>query len=148
MNPTDKISTYFTYGEAIASATAARHGIDNTPDNPALARIILTARKMDSLRRFLGGPVIVTSWYRSPEVNRLIGSKPTSQHVQGEAVDFRCPQFGTPAQIVKAIRHLHFDQLILEYPDGPGGGWVHVSFTEQPRQQVLLIDAQGARALA
>ena len=150
LEPDDHISTYFVLGEAIVSQTADRLGFDNYPDDVTLARIVLTARKMDSIRRFLGAPIVVTSWYRCPALNAAIGSKPTSQHIRGEAVDFRCPQFGRPAQVFKAIREggLIVDQIILEFSTAPSGGWVHVSFSENPRQQALMIDEHGTRAVA
>ena len=150
MAPFDKISQYFTLQEAIGSATAERRKINNYPDEATLARIAETARKMDSVRRFLGVPIVVTSWYRSPALNKAIGSKPTSQHVKGEAVDWVAPQFGPPAHIFKRLREagLIFDQLILEYADGYSGGWIHSSFTDAPRQQALVIDTAGARVLA
>ena len=66
----------------------------------------------------------------------------------GEAADFICPRFGTPAEIVAAVRDsgIPFDQLILEYARN-GGGWVHMSFTDRPRRMALEIDAQGTRPL-
>ena len=39
------------------------------------------------VREELGVPIHITSGYRCPEVNSLVGSKPTSQHLLGEAGD-------------------------------------------------------------
>ena len=63
----------------------------------------------------------------------------------GQAVDFTCPAFGTPAQIVRRIvsSGIEYDQCILEF-----GAWVHISFSDKPRRQALVIDKTGARAYA
>jgi len=151
MKPSYPLSLYFTYGEAVASQTAARMGIDNEPrDKRILDNILATASRMDNVRSLLGVPVIVTSWYRCPELNLAIGSKPTSQHSQGVAVDFVAPRYGTPREIVTRVRdeHVLYDQVILEYPDSPSGGWVHISFTATPRLQALVIDRAGTVAFA
>lgn len=150
LRPHHPISQFFTYREVIASETADRLGIDNTPPPPALETIVATAAKMDALRQLLGTPIIVTSWYRCLPLNRAIGSKDTSQHVLGCAVDFVSPRYGAPAQIVRRLMDegIHYDQLILEFTSRPSGGWVHVSFTDAPRLQALMIDTDGVRALA
>jgi putative chitinase len=51
----------------------------------------------------------------------------------GNAADFVCPEFGTPAQIVSFLQTtpLKWDNLVQE------GNWVHVSFDSRMRQQVL-----------
>jgi len=87
-----------------------------------------TAAHMERVRAALGNKSIhVNSFYRSPAVNAAVGSKSTSQHLLGEAVDFICPAFGTPVEICRKLIELHdlirFDQLILEH------SWVHISFT-------------------
>ncbi len=69
-----------------------------------------------------------------------------SQHPRGEAVDFRAPDYGTPAQVFAFLRplmrDLGIDQLIIEFAQGPRP-WVHVSFSDAPRYQVLSIDDRG-----
>lgn len=140
------ISQYFSDAEA----TITQHrGIDNTPDESTWAQIFNTAQKMDTVRRFLGVSVIVSSWFRCLKLNRTIGSKDTSQHVKGQAVDFIAPRFGTPLQIVQALAAnadlIGFDQLILEHT------WVHISFvsdtSRNPRKQVLTLLASKKYAL-
>ncbi len=143
----DPLSQYFTWREATFSQTAARLGIDNTPPPEVQDNIRLAALSMDRVRKILGVPVLVSSWYRCLPLNRAIGSKPTSDHVNGWAVDFSAPDYGPPQLVFNylrpLIRDLRIDQLILEFPKAPNGGWVHVSFRPGPRLQALMIDHTG-----
>lgn len=135
------LSPHFSLEELTASDTAARKGIDNTPTLEARAALVRTALGLETLRALLGAPLLVSSGYRSPALNKLVGGQPNSQHMRGEAADFTAPQFGPPEAIVKRLDDYRvFDQLILEF-----GRWVHVSFTDKPRRQVLVIDAKGTR---
>ena len=128
-----QLSEHFTLEEFTASQTATRRGLNNTPSPQMIEKLKRTAQKMEQVRALLGKPIFINSAYRSPSVNRAIGGAATSQHCKGEAVDFVCPQFGTPKQICQAIikAGIHFDQLIFE------GTWVHISFTDSPRRSIL-----------
>lgn len=46
---------------------------------------------LEPIRAKFGGPVMITSGYRSEEYNKMIGGSPTSQHIYAEAVDFIIP---------------------------------------------------------
>jgi hypothetical protein len=46
------------------------------------------------------------------------------------------------AAIVKSS--IRYDQCILEFASN-GGGWVHVSFSDAPRLQALVVDTDGTR---
>lgn len=139
------ISDHFTSDEVSFSQTASRNRIDNTPSPVVLANARMAAKSLERVRALLQFPILVSSWYRSQELNRLVGGVPNSQHITGEAIDFICPQFGTPADICKKIIHfpelVSFDQLILEHT------WVHVSFSANPaipnRKQVLSLLRSG-----
>jgi hypothetical protein len=137
-----QISQFFTYNEAVFSQTAARLGYANIPNAEIMANINATALRMDSVRILLGQPILVSSWYRSLPVNRAIGSKDSSQHTKGQAVDFTSPRYGLPVMVFEKIAasEIKFDQLILEYDS-----WVHISFTSTPRGQKLIIDNRGTR---
>lgn len=144
-----QLSAHFTLEEAIASQTAARLGITNDPPLEAVMNMKQAALGMEQVRMLLGGlPITVSSWYRCPELNKAVGSKPTSAHVSGFAVDFICPRFGSVDDIVKAIvgSNLQFDQVIKEFATN-GGGWCHIAFNGM-RKQALVIDAQGTREYA
>ena len=143
------LSTHFSLAELVASGEAARRGIDNSPTPEALAALRRTALGLETVRMRLGGmPVIISSGYRCLALNRAIGSKDTSQHLLGEAVDFICPRFGSPANIVAALKDsdVPYDQLILEFARS-GGGWVHVSFSERNRRQAFSLDERGVQPL-
>ena len=142
------LSEHFTLAEFTFSETASRKGISNDPPALMYATLKKTAEGMELVRSILGFPIRITSGYRSPELNAAVGSKGTSQHTLGEAVDFTCQQYGDPKKIVHRLKEssIKFDQLILEFFDeATGGGWVHISFGDKNRRQVLVIDKDGTR---
>lgn len=141
-----KISKHFALSEMTVSDTAARRGLKNIPFGKQLENLRETAEKMDAIREHLGRPIIVTSGYRSPEVNAAVGGSKTSAHCHGLAVDFTCPGFGTPLEVARAISKMgiEFDQLIHEF-----GSWVHIGFAEPgkpSRKQILTINKRGTLA--
>lgn len=143
-----RLSEHFTLQELTVSQEADRRGLDNTPSGPAFANLQETAQGLELVRAAVGHPIVVTSGYRSPEVNAAIGSKPSSQHVRGQAADISSPGFGNPKKLMDAIiaAKIPYDQLILEfYNPMTGRGWVHISFSAKPRGVTLAIDSNGAR---
>lgn len=135
----------FTYEEMTVSQTAARRGIDNEPkDAQTVLNLLSTANSMLVVRRLLGNdPIIISSGYRSPKLNKVVGGSNTSAHTKGWAVDFTCPSFGSPLEIAKAIAEsdIKFDQLIHEFDS-----WVHISFDPQMRNQLLTINKSGTKS--
>lgn len=138
------LTEHFTLAEMTFSQAAARKGLDNTPDEISLDNLQYTAECMEEVRDLLGHPINISSAYRSPEVNKAVGSTAKkSQHMSGQAVDFTCSGFGTPRDVVEAIidSDIEYDQIILEFDK-----WVHISFTRgRSRQQALVIDNSGTR---
>jgi hypothetical protein len=135
------LTEHFTWVEATASATAKARGIDNTPDAAAREAIQHAAALMEAVRSLFGRAVQVTSWYRSPEVNRAVGGSATSDHMIGYAVDFRIPGIAaiTVAQAIIASPLL-FDQLIWYppgHPNGQTGDRLHISAAPGNRREVL-----------
>ena len=111
------------------------------PDAKTLETLKYTASQLDKVRELLGKHVNVSSGYRCLQVNRRLGSKDTSQHLKGEAVDFKCELFGNPRAVFEAIKasDIQFDQLILEF-----NSWVHISFVKEGgRRESLIIDRFG-----
>lgn len=142
------LSEHFTLQEATVSQTAARMGIDNTPDDAMIAAMRQTAQFMEHVRDILGAPITVTSWYRCPELERVVANiapgRPLSgHHPLGAAVDFICPGYGSPLEIASRLSTmtaaLGIGQLIYEF-----GSWVHISrLPVAPINRVLTIDQRG-----
>ena len=119
---------------------------DNTPNDKELENLKRLAQFLEEVKAALGGrPVMVNSAFRSKQVNDAVGSKDTSQHRIGCAVDIRVPKL-TPDEVVKIIiaAGLPYDQVIREF-----NAWTHVSIPNtpdaKPRNQALIIDKQGTR---
>lgn len=135
-----KLSPHFTLEELTASTTAKRLGIDNTPAPELVPRLVLLAEMLERIRSTLNVPVVVTSGYRSPPVNRAVGGVTSSDHTQGHAADIVAPSFGSATavarQLAPLVSVLGIGQLILEGVKGKQ--WVHVS-THAPERAVNRI---------
>lgn len=134
-----RLTPHFWLSETYDSQIAARKRIDNTPPVELITTLKRCAEQMELVRACLGNfPVVVSSWYRCPELNEEVGGAKDSRHQRGEAVDFTVRSFGTPVQVVKKLveSDIQFDQLILEHT------WVHISWaisSGRPRRQVLTL---------
>ena len=122
---------------------------DNTPNDAELENLKRLAEFLEEVKAALGGrPVMVNSAFRCKQVNDAVGSKDSSQHRIGCAVDFRVPKL-TPDEVVRIIisAGLPYDQVIREFDR-----WTHVSIPNtpdaKPRKQALIIDKAGTRAYA
>lgn len=138
-----KLSKYFDLEEFLVSEAAARLGINNVPTSGIHLRLERLAETMDEVRELLGHPVIITSGYRSFELNAAIGGVPHSDHIKGLAADFICPRFGPPAMVCKAIQdsNIQFRQLINEF-----NKWSHIAIPLSPDdtgRQVLSTFSPG-----
>lgn len=145
------ISPHITYREATQSQTATRKGIPNTPgEGEVRAMRLLAERVFEPLRAAVGVPIFVSSFYRAPTLNQLIGGSPASQHCRGEAMDLDADVLGgtTNRVLFETIqRELDFDQLIWEFGDTSQPDWVHVSYTDRHpnRRQVLRAVRIGGK---
>ena len=133
-----KLTEHFSLEEMVASDIAVRHSINNNPSGDIVVNLRRLAEFLEKVRLLLNKPIHINSAYRSPEVNNLLGSKPTSQHCVGCAADIRVDGM-TPDEIVRTIKDgsIVFDQLIYEFDT-----WIHISrpaIGEQPRASKLMI---------
>ena len=144
-----KLSENLTLAEVVKSATAIKHGIDNTPTQEHLESLRLVAERIfQPCREHFGKPLAVTSGYRSKELNALIGGSSRSQHSFGEALDIDADVFGgvTNAEVFHYIKdNLDFDQLIWEFGSDKEPAWVHVSHTTVNRGEVLVAYKEGRK---
>lgn len=148
----ENISTNITWGEATASATAKAKGIINVPDAATIKRMKLTATMIfQKVRDHFGKPLKVTSFYRSPALNKAIGGSTTSQHCLGEAIDMDGDVYGSPSnkQIFEFIRdNLTFDQLIVEGIYNRNIAWIHASYkTTGNRNKIMFMYVRNGKTV-
>ena len=135
-----QLSENFSLNEFTKSDTAVRKGIDNTPNDVHLENMkALCENVLQKVRSHFGKSVRITSGYRSPELCEAIGSSSKSQHAKGQAADFEITGIDNKDLAIWIRDNVDFDQLILEfYTEGdPNSGWVHCSYMEHNRKEVL-----------
>jgi hypothetical protein len=119
----------------LRTTVGQKGGISNEPPEWAVENLKRLCEKvLEPLRTYVGGPVRVTSGYRSHAINALVSRNPNSQHTKGEAADIVVPGM-PPAEVVDAIIQAvpEFDQLINEWDE-----WVHVSYREGSNRREVL----------
>lgn len=153
-----QLSPHFWLSEFLHSETATRCGLRNDPGPSQLANLKRTANVAEEARGYLHNVEITAlsglrTWIVNAVVKKIItpeqvpslGTRPdlvkacqadTSAHIDGRALDFIAPKFGTPREIVARLADspLQFDQLIFE------GTWVHLGIAPlntPPRREVL-----------
>ena len=128
------LSENFTLEEFLVSQTAARHGIEMVPPPHIIQNLErLCVSCMQPLRDAVNRPIFVSSGFRSPDLNSLIGGSKTSAHMQGNACDFRVSgmsPYDTCQMIVEM--GLPYDQVIQEF-----GQWTHLGVADILRGEEL-----------
>lgn len=140
-----KLSPNFSLEELTFSQVASRKSLNNTPTDKVKDNLERLAFFLEQVRKLFNKPLLISSGYRSREVNEAVGGSKTSQHCEGCAADFNVKGM-SPSAVVRAIvdNDVPFDQVILEFDS-----WVHISIPNikgsTPRKQALVIDNKGKR---
>ena len=141
-----QLSKHFSLEEMERSQTAQRLGIKNKAGSGEIKNLgDLCYNVLEPCRAKFGKPIRISSGYRSEELCVAIGSKKTSQHALGMAVDMEIPSKSNLKVALWIQNNVDFDQLILEYYTGEANsGWIHVSYHEgSNRKQVLTFDGKS-----
>ena len=146
MNKNMKLSEHFTLGEV--TKTSYKTEDQNIPSRVAIENLknlcenwledlrysyYTLSHKRDSPHCEM---LIINSGYRSPEVNRLAGGSPTSNHLTGCAVDIRVSGFEQAIRYASILLDIaegtkrDFDELYIER-NKAGSYWIH--FAVRPR---------------
>jgi len=134
------LSAHFSLEELTASEVAVRAGIGNAPPPELMSNLVPLAESLELVRTALvNNAVHVTSGYRSPRLNQMVGGSKHSMHLQGLAADILCPAFGPPLEVCRAIARskVPADEIIHEF-----GQWCHVAFPppgQLARHELLTI---------
>jgi len=146
-----KLTENFSLKEMTQSQTALKNNIDNEPNAEQIENLRQLCKTiLQPLREDFQLPIKITSGFRSPELCEILGSKPTSQHCANgcAAADFEIPGVDNKKVFRHIIENLPYDQIILEYYDESdiNSGWIHVSWSPNPRGQALTKDKEGYKA--
>lgn len=140
----ERITNNFTMEELTASATAKRLKIDNTPTKEVRDSLTkLTTTILQPIRDEWGKPIIITSGYRCPALNKAVGGAKASQHMYGQAADIKVGGRKENKELFDLILKMKdegkikFGQLIDEY----NYQWLHISLPRvgKVNNQVLHV---------
>lgn len=129
-----RLSPNFTLDEFLVSQTARRHGVDMTPPDNVIGNIqSLVIELLQPLRDLAAAPLNISSGYRPPALNKLIGGSAKSAHMDGRATDFTIAGMSPRAVCDMIVAgDWAYDQNILEFD-----AWTHWSIAVKPRRQDL-----------
>ena len=133
----------FKLSEFFVSSTADKNGIKNEPHIDERATIerninLLVDNVLDPIRDKFCTPVIITSGYRCPKVNKLVGGVNNSQHMSGCAADFHIKGF-TYLMMRQVFLNIYdtmdFDQLIYYRSKNI----IHISYVENSNRHEAFL---------
>lgn len=129
------LSEHFSLHELTHSGIAIRHRIDNQPPAEAVDNLRQLCRHvLEPLRRRFGR-IIISSAYRSPQLNLAVGGNETSPHLLGLAADIHVSDDEQAQRMFDFLsRHTDADQLYFEHAMRNGCRWLHVGYAPQTRQ--------------
>ena len=145
LNANAKLSEHFLLGEFTKSGS--HPNIYNVPTHEAIANLKHLCKWLEVLRERSGGPIVINSGYRSPQLNRAVGGASNSNHLTGCAADIRVTGF---EQVIRYAAILldyadesqqEFDELLVER-NRFGAIWLHFAVRFRGnRHKVLYINA-------
>jgi putative chitinase len=132
----------------IVSPTAKKLGLPNTPTPQHIENMRYCCEKILEPVRAKFGPVTINSSYRAPAVNKAVGGSATSQHVNGQAIDFEVKGVDNKKVADWVADNLEFDQVILEFYSAgdKNSGWVHASIKKEGGNRKMRMIASKSKA--
>lgn len=121
-------SEFFTLSELTKSSTASKYHIDNSPSADIVRNLQYGVDMvLDPLRRLHGKPIIITSGYRSLELNKKVGGVANSWHTQGNAADIHVASLTEATKIFSILQKIpSVDTALFEHSQT--GQWLHVQW--------------------
>ena len=145
LNSQANLSEHFSLGEMTKSSS--HPDVYNIPSHEAIANLKRVCGWLEVLRKRYGGPIIINSGYRSPQLNRKIGGVKNSNHLTGCAVDIRVTGMEQLIRYAAILldyadeSHQDFDELLIE-KNRYGAIWLHFAVRQNGnRRKVAFIRA-------
>ena len=143
-----QLTEHFKLEEMTVSPTAKKLGLSNTPTAEHIENMRYCCEKILEPVRAKFGPVTINSSYRAPAVNKAVGGSKTSQHVNGQAIDFEVKGVDNKTVADWVADNLEFDQVILEFYSAgdKNSGWVHASIKKEGGNRRQRMIASKSKA--
>jgi putative chitinase len=143
-----QLTEHFKLEEMTVSPTAKKLGLSNTPTAEHIENMRYCCEKILEPARAKFGPVTINSSYRAPAVNKAVGGSKTSQHVNGQAIDFEVKGVDNKTVADWVADNLEFDQVILEFYSAgdKNSGWVHASIKKEGGNRRQRMIASKSKA--
>jgi putative chitinase len=143
-----QLTEHFNLSEMTVSPTAKRLGLSNQPTAEHIENMRYCCEKILEPVRAKFGPVTINSSYRAPAVNKAVGGSKTSQHVNGQAIDFEVKGVDNKKVADWVADNLEFDQVILEFytAGDKNSGWVHASIKKGGGNRKQRLIAKKSKA--
>jgi len=143
-----QLTEHFKLEEMTVSPTAKKLGLSNTPTAEHIENMRYCCEKILEPVRAKFGPVTINSSYRAPAVNKAVGGSKTSQHVNGQAIDFEVKGVDNKTVADWVADNLEFDQVILEFyaAGDKNSGWVHASIKKEGGNRKQRMIASKSKA--
>lgn len=140
------ICKYISLAEGTKSQEAVRAGVANVPNAEQLAAMRLVGTTcFVPLREWHGKPIGITSFFRSPWLNKRVNGSKNSTHMLGEAIDIDADLFNNGISNADIFwwlaEHVVFDQLIWEFGTLENPAWVHVSHRKGNNNRMQALRA-------
>lgn len=121
-------SEFFTLSELTKSSTASGYHIDNSPSDEIIRNLQYGVDMvLDPLRRMYGKPIVITSGYRSQQLNKKVGGVANSWHTQGNAADIHVSSVTEATKIFGILQKIpSVDTALFEH--STSGQWLHVQW--------------------
>lgn len=127
-----QLTTNFELSEFINSDIAKKEGINNAPTGGVICNLQLLCKNLlQPLRDLYKKPLFISSGYRCPQLNKLVGGVATSDHLKGCAADVKCNDINELLTTLITSR-LSFDQAIL-YPT-----FLHLSYRDKKNRKMII----------
>lgn len=137
-----QLTEHFKLSEFTRSSTADKYGFKNTPNENQVANLkALCENVLEPLRQHFNVPITISSGFRCPKLNALVGGATNSQHMTGEAADIHIPDEETGRKwFIWIMDNCLFNQLIWEKSTPTSTHhWIHVAIRRlgPNKQQVI-----------
>ena len=130
----------FKLSEFLRSDTATRYKIDNKPNEEQLENLSFVAEQLEVIRSYYNKPILISSGFRTKELNTLLKGSKTQQHMQGLAVDINLKTKNENKIFFNLVNKLIQEKKIKVYQliDEYNYSWVHIGFSQTNQKGQIL----------